>query len=437
MGCPSQSCRSTIWIARRFVWLFFITYKIHEMPQVLAFQGSSITLHPHSKPMYFLRMNSNQLFSSVKSTRDVNPKKFHTTRLFCEKIQKTDEREQHNGHNRTNMSIWNERSKLFSLSKDYLLLIRPVTLFQAVGAFTVGKLVMLMQSQQNVPIPYATTLKNYILASLSIYLSYGAGMAMNDIVDANSIDAYHPTKQFRPIPSGKISTKHAWTFVTVLSVASCVISMLLSSSITSTPQPSNLFLIWTLSNLFIMFAYAKLGFQNILFLKNILVGYLSVSPLLGASIVTGGFINQSEQQDLVGSSLSFCTERLRYLTIVGLGLGTAREIIKDMEDMDVDAAAGKLTLPAVFGMRASHTIAYSMVAAVCFIISSSSFIKLFAQKPYWGHAVRIAPGIILSIRAALSKNISEGQLLLKKSIYTFLMGSIIGLIQMMITGNIY
>ena len=435
MDCLPQSCRNSIWIARRFAWLFFIICKIHE---VSAFTGSPIALCPHYKSEWFLRVNGIQLLSSIKRSTQPSPVKSHATKLFGEKVQKADdERELQNGHSHKNVPIWNKRSEILSLSKDYLQLIRPVTLFQAVGAFTVGKLVMLMQFQKNVPIPYATTLKNYIVASLSIYLSYGAGMAMNDIVDANSIDVYHPTKQFRPIPSGKISTKQAWTFVTVLSVASCAFSMLLSTSISPIQQTSNLFPIWTLSNLFIMFAYAKLGFQNILFLKNILVGYLSVSPLMGASIVTGGFIQHPQQQDLVGSSLSFCIERLRYLTVVGLGLGTAREIIKDMEDMDVDSAAGKLTLPAVFGMRASHTIAYSMVAAVCYIISSSSFIKLFAQKPYWGHALRITPGIILSIRAALSKNISQGQLLLKKSIYAFLMGSIIGLVQMMITGNVY
>ena len=365
-------------------------------------------------------------------------------------------------------------------TKFYLQLIRPMTLFQAVGAFTVGKLVILMQ-HNNLRILLtdnaATIIPKYLLASMSIYLSYGAGMAMNDIVDGNSIDVHHPTKKYRPIPSGKMSTKQGWIFVSALSFASYLLATLAATAtatatatttatttVSSSSAFNNIhhpiiydyyFPIWTLSNLFIMFSYSKLGLQKLFLVKNILVGYLSISPLLGAAllhpflqlattttttttIIAAKGVLVRTLKDSSSSSLQIvCVARLLYLSIVGLGLGIAREIVKDMEDVDIDAVAGKLTVPMVFGLRASHAIAYTMVAAVCYITTcSTSFAILFAQRLGWGHILRTAPGVILSIRAALSKDISRGQSLLKRAIYAFLIGVVTGLIRIIITSTI-
>lgn len=312
---------------------------------------------------------------------------------------------------------------------NYVQLMRPITIIQAVGAFTVGKLVMLMQHNfgtisSNAAIIFAS----FVLASMSIYLSYGAGMAMNDIVDGNTIDAQHPIKKERPVPSGKISIKQGWIFVTALSFSSSLLAAFATSSF---QNKSYQFPIWTLSNLFLMFSYAKLGLQKLFLIKNIIVGYLSVSPLIGAAILHSslGLVGGVAK----GSALSAVSStRLLYLAIVGLCLGIAREIVKDIEDVDVDDIAGKLTLPMVLGTKVSHAIAYSLVAAVFCITCSTPFLELFSKGSSWGHLLRILPGCFLSVRAALCKNLSRGQKLLKQAIYAYLGGSIIGLVRILI-----
>jgi 4-hydroxybenzoate polyprenyltransferase len=142
--------------------------------------------------------------------------------------------------------------------KDYVNLIRPFTLVQAIGAFVVGCL--------------SINTNPTVQAMVSIYLSYAYGMVANDVVDS-SVDAMHLDKKNRAIAAGRISTRKGWIFCAILALLSCI-------TVASNPK----FLLWTVSNLSIMLLYA-LGLQKVFLVKNLTVGYLGISPLIGAVLV--------------------------------------------------------------------------------------------------------------------------------------------------------
>ena len=141
---------------------------------------------------------------------------------------------------------------------DYINAIRPTTCTQAVGALVVGYLA-LMSGQADVRLQTPSMLS----ASLSVYLSYGAGMVMNDAVDVDS-DVLHASKSNRPIASGRISKAAAWTYCAALSV----VSLALGQGIGWTYE------VWTLINLALMLGYA-LGLQRILLVKKHPLCFLS------------------------------------------------------------------------------------------------------------------------------------------------------------------
>ena len=210
-------------------------------------------------------------------------------------------------------------------AKSYIRMMRPVTIIQAVGAFLVGRLVILTSSAASSS-SIITEVPDILAASISIYLSYGAGMAMNDCADV-AIDSVHEDKQHRSIASETISMRNASLFCAALSILSLIFSFSASST------GCNGFPVWSLFNLTVMALYA-LGLQRIFLVKNLICGYLAIAPLIGASLLGVGASNLGG--DVVG--------KLYKLAIIGFPLQVAREILKDIEDVKVDEGTKK-TLP--------------------------------------------------------------------------------------------
>ena len=287
---------------------------------------------------------------------------------------------------------------------DYINAIRPTTCTQAVGALVVGYLA-LMSGQADVRLQTPSMLS----ASLSVYLSYGAGMVMNDAVDVDS-DALHTSKSNRPIASGRISKAAAWTYCAALSV----VSLALGQGIGWTYE------VWTLINLAVMLGYA-LGLQRILLVKNILCAFLAISPLIGASILTAE--RSTAPSNAIGN---LALSKLLRLGAVGFPMHLSREIIKDIEDMDIDRG-NKMTLPLAIGRENSHRIAFAIVGCVCgAMIFTPLYWPMFASR-YPIYPLSVAIGLPMCFRASFLP-LSEGQRLLKKSIYVLLAGMIGGLL---------
>jgi len=164
--------------------------------------------------------------------------------------------------------------------------------------------------------------------------------------------------------------------------------------------------IWTLSNLFIMLTYS-MGLQKIFLIKNVLVGWLGVSPLVGAAIVC-----QTSVKELL------------LLAMIGFGFGVAREILKDIQDVQIDKIAGKATIPNTWGSKLAHRIAYSIVGMCCAACWTPRYRQIFGESPVYMVATSVGT-IMCGLASRMS--LAKGQSMLKKSIYVLLLGMIGGL----------
>jgi len=171
------------------------------------------------------------------------------------------------------------------------------------------------------------------MAAVVVFLVTGAGNSINDYFD-HKIDAIN--KPERPIPSGRISLKTALIY----SISLFIVGIVLAFSINFL-----LGMIAFLSSILMIFYARDLK-------TKCLIGNLSISFLTGLCFVFGGI---AVGQIMVSIYLGF------YAFLMTM----AREIVKDMEDMEGDREEGATTLPLVYGTRTS-----SVIAAFFMIIAS-------------------------------------------------------------------
>lgn len=172
-----------------------------------------------------------------------------------------------------------------------------------------------------------------LMAAVVVFIVTGAGNSINDYFD-HKIDAIN--KPERPIPSGRISLKTALIY----SLSLFLVGIILAFSINFL-----LGMIAFLSSILMVFYARDLK-------TKCLIGNLSISFLTGLCFVFGGI---AVGQIMVSIYLGF------YAFLMTM----AREIVKDMEDMEGDREEGATTLPLVYGTRTS-----SIIAAFFMIIAS-------------------------------------------------------------------
>jgi geranylgeranylglycerol-phosphate geranylgeranyltransferase len=172
-----------------------------------------------------------------------------------------------------------------------------------------------------------------LMAAVVVFVVTGAGNSINDYFD-HKIDAIN--KPERPIPSGRISLKTALIYSISLFALGIILAFL-----------TNLLLgIIALLSSILMVYYAR-------DLKTkCLIGNLSISFLTGLCFVFGGIA----VNEIVVSI---------YLGFFAFLMTMAREIVKDMEDVEGDKLEGAATLPILHGMRIS-----SILAAIFMILAS-------------------------------------------------------------------
>jgi geranylgeranylglycerol-phosphate geranylgeranyltransferase len=205
-----------------------------------------------------------------------------------------------------------------------------------------------------------------LMAAVVVFLVTGAGNSINDYFD-HKIDAIN--KPERPIPSGRISLKTALIY----SISLFIVGIILAFSINFL-----LGMIVFLSSI-LMIIYAR-------DLKTkCLIGNLSISFLTGLCFVFGGV---AVGQIMVSIYLGF------YAFLMTM----AREIVKDMEDMEGDREEGATTLPLVYGTRTS-----SVIAAFFMIIASlTSPVLYFLGIFNLFYLIILIVAIIVFISSAIS-----------------------------------
>lgn len=176
-----------------------------------------------------------------------------------------------------------------------------------------------------------------ILAILAVFFETAAGNVINDYYDYE-IDLINKPK--RPIPSGRISLKSGKYFSYLLFLAGTICGFIISI-ITNNWIP---FLIVIIADI-VLYLYAyKLK-------STPLIGNLTVGFMTGFGFVFGGFSINNPEIIITSMNLGF----------FAFVMTTAREIVKDIEDLKGDKSAGAKTLPILIGEKKPAIIASFLI----------------------------------------------------------------------------
>lgn len=195
-----------------------------------------------------------------------------------------------------------------------------------------------------VSIYYAITLANSSLAlsfkafagSLAGALISGAGMIINDILDFEIDKINRPE---RPLPSSLISLRFALVYYILLNLVS--LYLLLCTSIEA-------FIIGLLSMVIIFF-------YSFSFKKRGLIGNFVVGFMTGLAFIFGG---------VIGGNVKV----LIFPAVFALMINFAREILKDIEDIEGDKQLGLKTFPIQYGTRKAF-ILFSIITELLIVIT--------------------------------------------------------------------
>ena len=211
-----------------------------------------------------------------------------------------------------------------------------------------------------------------ILAMIAVFFETAAGNVINDYFDYK-IDLIN--KPERPIPSGRISPKNGRNYGYLLFLLGTICGFLISY-LTNNWIPFAIVLVADI----VLYLYAyKLK-------STPLIGNLTVGFMTGFGFVFGGFTLNNP--DIILTSI--------YLGFFAFVMTTAREIVKDIEDIEGDKIEGAKTLPILIGEKIPAMI------AVCLIIIDSALCPLLYYYNIFGilYLVVIAIAVLLFLYSA-------------------------------------
>ena len=223
----------------------------------------------------------------------------------------------------------------------YIEILRPGN---AIMSAIVIILVAIIDRSFNMPI---------ILAMLAVFFETAAGNVINDYFDYN-IDLVN--KPERPIPSGRISLKNGRNYAYLLFALGTVCGFMISF-ITNNWIP---FMIVLLADV-VLYLYAyKLK-------STPLLGNLAVGFMTGFGFVFGGFTLNNP--NIIITSI--------YLGFFAFVMTTARELVKDIEDVEGDKLEGARTLPILYGERTTAILAAILIIIDCALCPLLYHINIF------------------------------------------------------------
>ena len=212
-----------------------------------------------------------------------------------------------------------------------------------------------------------------ILAMIAVFFETAAGNVINDYFDYN-IDLIN--KPERPIPSGRISLKNGKNYAYFLFLAGTVCGFLISY-LTDNWIP---FIIVLIADV-ILYLYAyKLKTTP-------LIGNLAVGFMTGFGFVFGGFTINNP--DIILTSI--------FLGFFAFVMTTAREIVKDIEDVEGDKKDGARTLPILIGKKTPAILATILIIVDCALCPLLYVYHIFGTL----YLIIIAIAVILFIYSAI------------------------------------
>ena len=180
-----------------------------------------------------------------------------------------------------------------------------------------------------------------ILAMLAVLFEISAGNVINDYFDYK-IDLIN--KPSRPIPSGRITPKTARNYAYGLFLAGTVCGALISYLTGS----------W-IPFVIVLFADVVLYVYAYKLKSTPLIGNLTVGFMTGLCFAFGGYSIGTEP--LISISI--------FLGFFAFIMTTAREITKDVEDIEGDKSEGAKTFPILYGTKPSAIITFVLIILDC------------------------------------------------------------------------
>ena len=212
-----------------------------------------------------------------------------------------------------------------------------------------------------------------ILAMLAVFFETAAGNVINDYFDYN-IDLIN--KPERPIPSGRISLKAGRNYGYLLFLLGTLCGFLISF-LTNNWIPFAIVLIADV----VLYLYASK-------LKSTpLIGNLTVGFMTGFGFVFGGFTINNPT--IILTSI--------YLGFFAFVMTTARELVKDIEDMEGDKSEGAKTLPILYGEKITAILAVILIIIDCALCPLLYYNHIFG----FYYLIVIAIAVILFLYSAI------------------------------------
>lgn len=212
-----------------------------------------------------------------------------------------------------------------------------------------------------------------VLAMMTVFFETAAGNVINDYFDYN-IDLIN--KPERPIPSGRISLENGKRYAYLLFAAGTVCGFLISY-LTANWIP---FIIVLIADV-VLYLYAyKLKATP-------LIGNLAVGFMTGFGFVFGGFTINNPS--IVMTSI--------FLGFFAFVMTTAREIIKDIEDIEGDRKDGARTLPILIGKKKPAILATILIIIDCALCPLLYIYHIFGVL----YLVIIAVAVMIFIYSAI------------------------------------
>jgi len=250
-----------------------------------------------------------------------------------------------------------------------------------------------------------------VLHGLSVWAFMCSWNALNDILD---VEIDKENKPDRPLPSGIISVNHAKIVTSSLMLISFV-SLILAGYISTNFEngfenwaPS--ILIWLMA-IFLLINYESSSNFSLKLKDRGLPGNIAISLSVGMVILFGG-----------AGVFDFTNSRVISLFTIGFTYNLAREIIKDIEDIDGDK--GRNTLAMRIGIEKSRLVAWVILLFTMFSLLAPFALEIFPLE----HLILITPGLLILFQVKRKLAFSEdrnAQLLIKRSLQFSLLGLII------------
>ena len=250
-----------------------------------------------------------------------------------------------------------------------------------------------------------------ILHGLSVWAFMCSWNALNDILDVEIDKLNQPN---RPLPRGDISLNNA-KFITAILMCFSLFCLVYAGYISSSIEdgfeswaPS--ILIWLLA-IFLLTNYESSSNYSLKLKDRGLPGNFAISLSVGMVILFGaaGVFEPTEP-------------RVLSLFFIGITYNLAREIVKDIEDMEGDE--GRNTLAMRIGVEKARVLAWMILLLTMVSILAPFALEIFPAS----HLLLIIPGlmtIFLVKRKLAYAEDRNAQKLIKKSLQLTLLGFIV------------